>query len=189
MTIYKQFHAFLYGSYIEALQNTTVDRGLSPGLLDAYFYGVETIVKNISYGQVANLDFGDMLYDFVRSAFGLHFLFKGDTLLTSQSYNMFIYSGEQATGLLLSSVGYGYIYFGTILSPIFTCINIMLMGGIEKKMRLSDSIEMTYIWAFIFMRFAFGFLGAMPPLINIATQTLLIDGGVYMFAKNITKRK
>lgn len=188
MTIYKQFHAFLYGSYIEALQNTSMSKGMSPELLDAYFYGIDTVIKNISYGKVANLDIGNLLYDFVRSTFGLHFFFKSDGLLTSQAYNMYIYSGNQTTGLLISSIGYGYIYFGFILAPIFTCINLIIMCSIEKRMRICDSIEMAYIWAFIFMRFGFGFLGAIPPLINIATQTLLIKGGIYFAARYIIKR-
>ena len=188
MTIYKQFHAFLYGSYIEALQNTSMSKGMSPELLDAYFYGIDTVIKNISYGKVANLGIGNLLYDFVRSTFGLHFLFKGDGLMTSQAYNMYIYSGNQTTGLLISSIGYGYIYFGFILAPIFTCINLIIMCSIEKRMRICDSIEMAYIWAFIFMRFGFGFLGAIPPLINIATQTLLIKGGIYFAARYIIKR-
>ncbi len=188
MTIYKQFHAFLYGSYIEALQNTSISKGMSPELLDAYFYGIDTIIKNISYGKVANLDIGNLLYDFVRSTFGLHFFFKSDGLLTSQAYNMYIYSGNQTTGLLISSVGYGYIYFGFILAPVFTCINLIIMCSIEKRMRICDSIEMTYIWAFIFMRFAFGFLGAIPALISNVTRILITNGGIYILARYILKK-
>lgn len=188
MTIYKQFNAFLYDSYTEALMSTDVEDGLSPQLLDAYLYGVNTVSSNVAYGNIANLNITNLLYDIVRSIFGFSFLVKGDMDLTSEMYNMYIYSGEQKTGLLLSSVGYGYAYFGFVLSPLFTIINIILMILLETKMRLCKSIEMCYIWAYIYMRFAFGFLGSIPPLISNTTQTLFISGGLYWFASKFIKR-
>lgn len=188
MTIYKQFNAFLYDSYAEALISTDVEDGLSPRLLDSYLYGVNTVSSNIAYGNVANLDITNLLYDIVRSIFGFSFFVKGEMDLTSELYNMYLYSGEQKTGLLLSSVGYGYAYFGFILSPLFTIINIIIMILLETKMRLCKSLEMSYIWAYIYMRFAFGFLGSIPPLISSATQTLFISGGLYWLASKFLKQ-
>ena len=46
MTLYKQYHAFLYDSYAEALSHAS-GIGMSTCILDAYFYGVNTISKNL----------------------------------------------------------------------------------------------------------------------------------------------
>ena len=183
MTIYKHFNAFLYDSYNSAIQNASIDQGFSAGIIDAYFYGINTIVKNISYGQIANLNLNNMLYDIFRSIFGLNFVLKGGMLTTSEAYNSYLYSGTQLTGLLLSSVGYGYIYFGFILAPIFTCLNICIMTFLEIKMRVCRSIEMSYILAYIYMRIAFGLLGSIPPLINVCTQFLFINGAIFLGAR------
>lgn len=188
MTIYKQFNAFLYDSYIEAIENTSLNEGLSSSYMDAYFYGVNTIASNVSYANVAIHDISNLLYDILRSTFGISFLVKGSMPMTSEAYNMFIYAGEQSTGLLLSSVGYGYIYLGGLLAPFFSCINILIMVWMEIKMRTCRSIEMCYIWSYIFMRFAFGILGSIPPLIGVATQNLFISGGIYLIASKFFRK-
>ena len=175
MTIYKQFYGFMYSSYSEAIHNASMAQGFSYGLMDAYFYGIDTVAKNLHYGQLINGGIGQFLYDFFRNIFGLNFFVPGGRLLTSQLYNDIIYSGDQLTGFLLSSSGYGYVFFGYALAPIITAFNLVMMLFLEKSLRRSRSIEWQYVFAYVFIRFGFGALGATPPLINFSTRFFVIN--------------
>ena len=99
-----------------------------------------------------------------------------------------MYGGYQTHGYLLSSVGYGYIYFGLVLAPVVTFVNVFLLSFIEKRLKNAGSIEMTYIWAFIFMRFGFGILGSLPPLVSLCTRYIFFNGALYLLAKKINNR-
>ena len=90
-------------------------------------------------------------------------------------YNDIIYSGDQLTGFLLSSSGYGYVFFGYALAPIITAFNLVMMLFLEKSLRRSRSIEWQYVFAYVFIRFGFGALGATPPLINFSTRFFVIN--------------
>lgn len=182
MTIYKQYNAFLYDTYEEALENKTLAQGFSLGLMDAYYNGISTVSRNLDFGSSENLSLMNILYDFARSIFGISYLLKDKMMLTVELYNYKIYGGEQTNGYLFSSIGYGYIYMGALLSPVFTIINVWIALFLEKKMRVVKSIEMTFILAFVYMRFAFGFLGAFPSLVNMASRYLIVNGAIFAVA-------
>lgn len=188
MTVYKHFNAFLYDSYVEAVKHGDMESGFSASMFDAYFYGIGTIKKNIDFGNYVNLSILGCLYDLARCTFGLNFIVPRNMGLTSELYNLYLYGGEQTHGYLLSSVGYGYIYFGPILAPIFSCINVLALSFFEKKMKTARSIEMTYIWAFVFMRLGFGFLGSLPSLVSLITRYLFFNWSLYFVAKKINNK-
>lgn len=188
MTLYKQYHAFLYETYAEALSHAH-GIGMSTGILDAYFYGPNTISKNLAFADMGHLSLYNLFYDFVRNIFGLNYIIPRGYPLTSELYNLTLSYGEEETGYLLSSVGYGYAFLGVGLAPIFTCFNVFVMLLLERAMRTTSSIEMSYIWAFLFMRFSFGFLGSFPPLINLTSRMLLVNGGIVLVASFFNKSK
>lgn len=185
MTVYKQFNAFLYDTYSEAMQNASLDKGFSYKVIDSYFYGISTIATNLYYGQQMKLGWSQLFYDFFRNVFGINFFIHGDRLLTTQMYNMVIYPGEQLTGLLLTSVGYGYLFGGYLLAPFATVFNILMMLFFERCLRNSKTIEWQYVFAFVFIRFAFGVLSATPPLINLISRLLFMNGSIIIIAKMI----
>lgn len=190
MTLYKQYHAFLYDTYAEALSHAR-SVGMSTGMLDAYFYGLNTISKNIAFADMDHLTISNLLYDFARNTFGVNYIVPRGYPLTSELYNLSLSYGEAETGYLLSSVGYGYAFLGVGLAPMFTCFNVLVMFLLERAMRTTSSIEMSYIWAFLFMRFSFGFLGSVPPLINLSSRVLFMNGGLVLaasFFRNTVKR-
>ena len=123
----------------------------------------------------------------MRSIFGLHFLIKDSGFTTSQLYNLSIYGYGQTNGYLFSGIAYGYAYFGLILSPLMPLFNVSMMAGIEKIMNKCCSIEMSYVYALIFIRFAFGFEGECAPLINMVTRTLIIYGIFYHISRLLRK--
>ena len=188
MTIYKQFGAFYYGSYSEAIQNAELDRGLSCSNVDAYFYGIDTIAKNLYYSQLMSIRPSQLLFDFFRNFFGINFFIHGGGLLTTQMYNAVIYYGDQLTGLLLSSVGYGYLFGGYILAPLATVINVIIVLFLERCLRSAKSFEWQFVFAMAFIRYAFGVLSAMPPLINYITRMLFINGLIILIARFAKKR-
>lgn len=79
------------------------------------------------------------------------------------------------------------IIWASLFAPIFTSMNICIMSFLETRMRICKSIEMCYILAYIYMRFAFGCLGSLPPLIGASTMFLFIKGLIFMTAKLFTK--
>lgn len=186
MTLYKQYHAFLYDTYAEALSHAR-GVGMSTGMLDAYFYGLNTISKNLAFADMGHLSITNLLYDFARNTFGLNYIVPRGYPLTSELYNLTLSYGEAETGYLLSSVGYGYAFLGLGLAPLFTCFNVIVMLILERAMRTTSSIEMSYIWAILFMRFSFGFLGSFPPLINLTSRMLLVNGGIVFIASLFNK--
>ena len=175
MTIYKQFHAFLYDSYVEAIQEKDIEEGFSASLVDAYFKGINTIRMNVEYAKQSGISIMNLIFDFVRSTFGLHYFVKGNNYTISELYNLYRYGGEQSTGYLLSSIGYGYIVFGFILSPIVSVFNILVACFLERMMLTSHSIEWTYLFASMYMRFAYGMFGDPAPLLNFVTRSLIIN--------------
>lgn len=185
MSVYKHLNAFLYDSYVEAIAQSNFDENFQASMFDAYFYGVKTVSKNIEFGAMSNLSVFNFLYDIARCTFGVNFFVPRSIYLTSEAYNLYMYSGEQTHGYLLSSIGYGYIYFGFLFAPFATFLNVFLLSYFEKKLKKSNSIEMTYIWAFIFMRFGFGFLGSIPPLVSLITRYAFFNGSLYLLARKM----
>ena len=183
MTIYKSFHAYMYSSYLEAVNSRSSSEALGGGTFDAYFYGIQTIAKNMEFIGKDVLSFTNLVFDFFRSIFGLHFLLKDGGFTTTQLYNLSIYGGGQTNGYLLAGISYGYAYFGLILAPIVPLITTFFMTKVEALMRKTVSLEMLYIYAIIFMRIAFGFVGDPIPLLNMCSQVIVMYGLFYLVSR------
>ncbi len=183
MTIYKSFHAYMYSSYLEAVNSQASSEALGGGTFDAYFYGIQTIAKNLEFIEQRTLSFTNLVFDIFRSIFGLHFLVKDAGFTTSQLYNLSLYGGGQTSGYLLASVSYGYAYFGLVLAPIIPLIVVFCMTKIEGFMKKTESLEMLYVYAIIFMRLAFGFVGDPIPLLNMCSQVIVMYGLFYLVSR------
>lgn len=183
MTIYKSFHAYMYSSYFEALNSRQPTEALGGGAWDSYFFGIQTIAKNIEFIEKNTLSIGNLVYDFFRSIFGIHFFVKDSGFTTSQLYNLSLYDGGQTNGYLFASISYGYAYFGLLLAPVVSLTTVFFMTKIEYLMHKVASVEMLYICAIIFMRLAFGFMGDPTSLLNMTTQVFVIYGGFYFISR------
>lgn len=189
MTVYKQLNAFLYSSYTEAIANSDFLSIVSANILDAYFFGLKTIIKNIEFSDYNSLSFGTLFNDLYRNIFGINYLFGKNELTTAQLYNYSIYSGDQMTGFLYSSIVYGYTYFGVLLAPMATGINVLVVFWLERTLKRCRSLEMTYVMAYIYMRFAFGLYGNFAPLLNTSSRFIVINGGLFLIAFLLNARK
>lgn len=188
LTIYKVLAAFLYDSYAEAIQNSSFNMQDFSSQIDSYFYGIKTVARNISFCQQTEGSLKNLLFDFLRNTFGIHYLFKGAGYTTLESYNLYIYRGTATSGYLLSSIAYGYLYVGSILAPVFTCINIGFSFGVEKKLNRIPYMEVYYIVSMLFMRLSVTVFSNFPASWNFVSRTLII-GFVVIECSSFFKRR
>ena len=191
-SVYKFSSAFLYGSYMDALENTSFDFSWITRMLQSYFGGPQDFATVIDFAQKNNINMMNLLFDFLRSIVPISFFVKGMGTLTSQMFNSYIYSGSQETGHIISSVAYGYIYFGILFSSLFSVFNIAVSYYMEIKMNMSNSYEMMYLWGYVLMRFAFGMFMNTPALLSTTTIMLVTFGLIFKVASilkiNINKK-
>lgn len=181
LSIYKFFNAFLYDSYSAAFSGVNVDLYWLSSTLDSYFHGIRVVARNIGFADIANLGIKNFFFDIGRSTFGLSFFIKsGGMMTTSELYNSTLYGGSQSTGMLFSSVAYGYEYFGFLFAPLVTCINVWIIVKLEGLLRRCRSIEMNYILSYVFVRFAFGVFANPAPLLSTASTFFVIQGLVFL---------
>lgn len=189
MTIYKHFSAFYYGSYTDAISSSDNDISYYASMLQAYFFGTQNVAMAVELKQYSNVSLINLFYDFARSTFGLNFLLKEKMTMTSELFNTHIYGFSVPSGHVLSAAGYGYVYFGILLSPIIVCINITVSIILEKWFNKTISLELKYILGYMLLRFATNIFVATPPLINVATNMFFTVGLVYFAAVSIKKNK
>lgn len=182
MSIYKFFAAFEAGSYYNSLTQTKIDLEWIYRTLNPYLGSPLEVGATIDMSNLVNIPWYNILFDFARSTFGLSFLLKGQGTLTSAMFNHYIYSNPFIdVGHVITSVGYGYIYFGAILSPLILCLNIFIATKIENLFIKARSYETMYLWGYMLIRFST--LGAStPPLISGATIQLFTAGLLFFIA-------
>lgn len=76
MTIYKSFDAYLYNSYIIALEESRKSIAETIEILDRYFCGLSCINMNIEYFRAHKAPSMQIVIDIFRNIFGVHFLLK-----------------------------------------------------------------------------------------------------------------
>ncbi len=174
MTIYKVFAAFLYDSYIDAVKASSFGLLDMTTQIDIYFYGVKTVARNIDYCNQSNFSIFHSLFDFFRNTFGIHYLFKGSDYTTLEYYNLYLYSGLSTSGHLFSSIAYGYLYLGLILSPLATCFNMAVSFWTEKKLCAIRHMDIYYIVSVMFVRLSFSIFSNFSQSWNVVSRTLII---------------
>lgn len=189
MTVYKVFRAFLYGSYTEAFRigADRFDLEMASSQIDVYFYGVRNVAKNIAISQNIELTTSTFLNDIVRNTFGVNFFIGDINDTTILKYNMYIYGGKAAAGHLYSSASYGYVFFGFVLAPVATSINLLLCSWTEKLLSRIRYIDIFYVLSAIFVRFCVSMFACFSFAWNYISRTFVIGaiiiGGAAIFTK------
>ncbi|WP_414055454.1 hypothetical protein [Macrococcus equi] len=170
MTIYKEFYAFAYGGYSEAIKANLNNGDLElSDRLQAYFYGLHNVSANLDLTKYQHLTPFQVVYDFLRSIIGSSLFMNTSKPLTTQIFNQTLFGPTIQTGQLFSSVGYGSIFFGFLLSPLFTVINLFMCIVFENLLRNTKYIEFIYLLSFIVLRISFNVFSSPPPIINQIT--------------------
>ncbi|MGX7132233.1 O-antigen polymerase [Enterococcus songbeiensis] len=189
-SFYKSYLANQFGSYSDAISNTTFTLSDISQDLQAYFTGPQNVSIAILTRRSHSPNFLNLLYDFARSFFGFNFLVKDrDMSLTSELFNNVFYSSNNyKSGHILSSIGFGYYYFGAILAPIFTIFHIKLSTIIEKILNKSRSYESLYFWSYILSRVIFNIYYSTPSMIIFITQNMFTLGLVFLIGSLISRK-
>lgn len=192
LTIYKNFHAFLYDSYIDALQSSSFDLADTATQIDVYFYGVKTVARNVDFCRNASVSLLQPIYDFFRNTFGIHYFFRNH-YTTVQYYNFYIYSGTQSSGHLFSSIAYGYLYFSAALAPVCTCFNIAISFAGERIISRIKRMDIYFILTLMFIRIVFSVFSNFPQSWNVVSRTIIIGmliiGGSSLVTKIFKMRR
>lgn len=171
MTLYR-WGAGEQGSYAGALSSTEMSFQWMADYAQIYFGGPDAIATSIVFSNNINLSFQNLIFDFGRTIFGISFLLKDNMQLTSEMYNLYLYSGTQLTGQLVFSTSYGYIYFGFLGAPLIIILNTWISVYLEKLYRKSYSYELAYLFGYCLLRMSLNLLTNTPTIISVITQML-----------------
>ncbi|MFC0187175.1 hypothetical protein ACFFJY_02690 [Fictibacillus aquaticus] len=187
MSVYKHFSAYAYDSYITAIEGNEMDLEFLTITFQSYFFSIQNVAVAIEMKNHLDINITNMIYDFARSIFGLNVLLKDKMVITSQLFNSYIYGQTVSTGHIISGIGYGYIYLGSLLAPFIVCINILCSIKLEHWFNNTDSIELKYIVGYILVRFTTNLFATTPSLVSLATIMFFTTGLVYYFALTLKK--
>lgn len=190
LTVYKTFYAFRYGSYLDAISNSSSNINDLVQTMEIYLLGPLSVSSAIKFGEIfGGISLSQLLYDICRSSIGLSFLVKNqDAVLTSASYNLFVTSGSSTSGFLLPITGQGYLAFGVIFSPVLICCCFYVAFKLEKLMLTSKSAYVVYFSAYVFIRLATCMVSSnLNTVLNAATSILISAGVVYTIQWLLTK--
>ncbi len=187
MTLYKELYIFNYSSYSEALKHSKNSNLKLVDTLQSYFYGPSNIAASIDYLNYYSGSFKQFIFDNLRAVFGVNFFVDKHQLITSQLFNRLIYGNKQLTGHLISSAGYGLIYFGPFLFYLNVLFNIFFAFLTEYIIRKSTSLEVIFVGTYIFMRLATNIFSHSIPLITLISSVLIVYSVVIVIGIIIKK--
>lgn len=174
MTLYKELYIFNYSSYSAALGASSTSKIHFVDQIQSYFYGPSNVASAIDYLNYYSGSFNQFIFDNARAIFGLNLFVSHDHLITSQLFNQLIYGNKQLTGHLISSAGYGYIYFGPTLFFVVLVFNLFLSCIFETVLHKTKSLEIIFVGIYIYMRIAASMFGHTVPIITLASSILVI---------------
>ena len=191
MTLYKELYIFNFSSYSAALEASSASDIKFIDQIQSYFYGPSNVASAIDYLNYYSGNFNQLLFDNARAIFGLNLFINHDHLITSQLFNQLIYGNEQLTGHLISSAGYGYIFFGSVLFYIVIAFNLLLACTFEVILHRAKSLELIFVGTFIYMKIAASLFGHTIPIITFVSSIITIYIVVIMISiiiKGVTNR-
>lgn len=153
-------------------------------MLQTYMGGPVSIAQSIKvFTQFKDVNMYNFIFDFLRSIFGLNFLFKDKGYTISQMYNLFLYSGKLLNGQLVFSTSYGYIFLGVLGVPLIICLNIGLCCFFNRKFKEAKSYEAKYLYGYSMFRILTGLYINTPSFLAKLTQYIFMFGIVFLCGK------
>lgn len=190
MSVYKFFGAFMFNSYSDAIVNSQFDVPFVARTLQSYFFGPENIAISLDFFNINNYNIFQMFFDFLRSIFGLNYVFKNMGEVTSIAFNSFVYGFHKETGHVLSAISYGYGFLGPIFSSFFAIVNVYISIKLENLLYRLRSLELIYVTIYVLTRFVTNLFVNTPPLISqgtiMAFTSLIVIGIATIFNRKNT---
>lgn len=115
----------------------------------AYFSGINNVARAL---EIENYDtFEIMKGDFLRSIPLLKGFFV-DLTRTDTVFNQYI--GDKYESQITPTLGQSYLYFGTILSPLLSCIFTMSTVILEHKISMEEKLDKRFLLYLLIIRCA-----------------------------------
>ncbi|WP_353626997.1 O-antigen polymerase [Staphylococcus hominis] len=166
-------------------QNTTISTGRSlyhsAGLLEnlntdiqIYLSGVTNIAHSIETAYMYKPFqfygiFGELLHSVV---------FVNQLFINYQSaivsFNNTFYKKIGVNDQILPLLGQGYLYFGSILAPIFSVLALFIVMLLDKKIHKSSSVFNLYIYIYLCVKFSLFFMSNATILISFFTNFFIV---------------
>lgn len=124
----------------------------------------------------------NVVFDFLRSTFGVNFFIDRTSMLTSQVLNNNIYDGNFLTGWLVFTTSYGATTLSPILMPMFLILNIALAMACERMFHSARGLEVRFLFVYLFARMSLFPFTATPNLISFFTMQLFTIGLIFFVA-------
>lgn len=159
-------------------------------MLQVYIGGPVSIAQSIKvFTEFKDVNLFNLIFDFLRSIYGLNFILKDKGFTISQMYNLFLYSGKSLNGQLVFSTSYGYIFFGLLGVPLTMCLNIGLCCFFNRKFKESQSYEGKYLYGYAMFRILTGLYINTPSFLAKLTQYVFMFGIVILCGKIFNKKE
>ena len=189
LTIYKNFYAFNYDSYAEALANSN---GFGGGgkTAELYLLGPVSVAAGLSESLADAQGLGSLLYDFARSFIGLSFFVKGSDLTAAGAmYNQFVSGGTSTSGVLLPiSVEGGTCTF-LALGPALTLGFLLFALFLERKMRTATSPVVVFFIAYVYIRMTTCLVSAAVSSVVLSFSSVIVIVGALWLAQRLLSKK
>lgn len=160
--------------------------------LQMYFSGPKNIgisieaKKLISNSGILNIKalFNDLFF----SAAGLSNLTDYSNT-TISIFNYRYYFSYISQDQIIPIIGQGFMYFGYILSPIFTCICTYLMMAVDRKIYETTDIILYYVYGYIVIWLARSMMLNITIIFSQVFNTGIIFLTIYILNKHIVLKK
>jgi hypothetical protein len=188
ITAYRLFAVYKYSSYSSALQGASLRKNYLPSFIEMYLLGPQSVACGIHFSDQMreNFTIGTFFYDIFRPFMGLNFIAKSFNSSTSiMMYNSWFSGIEgKSNGLFLQISNQGYCYFGLLLAPVYACIFLGIAIFIEKKLKQTKMLFLTFFYNYVYIRVATCVTaGTMSGYISTISMTVIMCGAIYLFQK------
>ena len=189
LTVYKYFYVFQYGSYSEALSQSSSFAGLGK-TLDLYLLGPAAVASGLDSAGMQNQNIGAFLYDMARSFIGVSFLVKDSGMQTAgEIYNLFVSGGLNTSGLLLPIGVEAGICSWLPLGPLLPLVFVVMAVLIERKIRSADSPFWIFFLSYIYIRFATCTVSAALSSVFLAVSSVIVIIGALALAQSLLRKR
>ena len=142
--------------------------------IQLYFSGLINVGHSIETSSVIRpFDFNLIMSDLTHSVvFINNFFHQSQSALIA--FNDMFYKTTGVADQIVPILGQGYLYFGTILAPIFSVIGLIVVMFLDKMVFRTKSVFTLYILSYFCLKFSMLFMSNATILTSFFTNFILI---------------
>lgn len=142
--------------------------------IQLYFSGLINVGHSIETSNIIKpFDFSLIMSDLTHSVvFINNFFHQSQSALIA--FNDMFYKQTGVADQILPNIGQGFVYFGTVLAPVFSVIGMIIVMFLDKMIYRSNSVFTLYILSYFCLKFSMLFMSNATILISFFTNFILI---------------